>query len=335
MKQMIAMSALVVLGLAAMAGAAHAGAGENILPFLKVGAGTDAVGMGYAYSSQVTDATATYWNPAGLARTSGTDILVMHNEFIADLRLEYAAVARTLGRHGVGLSFNGLFTSDLEGRDVDGSFTGNFGYSDLAFSLAYAFDFNGLFSGGLGRFADHFTSGFSVKYLREYIGDPMATRSDHIAQGLAFDFGAQYHTDRLAVGGGVKNLGGDMAFDEQIAVSLSGDQTVIGGEFFALPLIMQGGATYRPGLELMDGDVAVALEARKVRGEDLNVLFGVRYDYRNVGSLSVGYRSGLDTEDLSFGLKLNKDRLRFGYAFVPYSDDLGNSHRVSLGYHIP
>ena len=150
-----AMSSVRKATSSARSASAHAGAGENILPFLKVGAGTDAVGMGYAYSSQVTDATATYWNPAGLARTSGTDILVMHNEFIADLRLEYAAVARTLGRHGVGLSFNGLFTSDLEGRDVDGSFTGNFGYSDLAFSLAYAFDFNGLFSGGLGRFADH------------------------------------------------------------------------------------------------------------------------------------------------------------------------------------
>ncbi len=332
MKNMIARAALTCVGLVSVAAAAHAGAGVNGMAFLKVGVGTDAVGMGHAYASQVADATATYWNPAGLARSDGMDFLLMHNEFIADIRLEYAAVSRTFGPHGVGLSFNGLFTSDLEGRDEDGNVTGDVGYSDLAFTVGYAYRLSDLLA-DMTIFKE-LTAGFNIKYLREFIGDPGAV-DDHVAQGLAFDVGAQAVMERLSLGAVVQNLGGEMGFDDAEVYSRFGSgPDHIRTQLFDPPLIVQGGATYRPGLEVMNGAIEVALEGRKVKGEDLNLLFGARYLYRDLGALSVGYRSGLDTEDLSFGLQLRKDDFRFGYAFVPFSDDLGNSHRVSLGYHL-
>jgi hypothetical protein len=305
-----------------VAGPALAGAGENALAFLKVGVGTDAIGMGHAYASQVADASALYWNPAGLPRVAGTDVLLMHNEFIADLRTEYVAVARNFGRHGVGLSFNGLFTDDLEGRDENGAVTGDVGYYDLAFSVGYGY-----------AITDAITAGVGVKYLREFIGDDGADE-DHVAQGLATDLGVQYHTPRFAVGLAASNLGADIAFNQVQLISASGPGAIAGGTEFSLPTTVQGGVTYRPDIEVFEGGVEVALEGRQVIGEDFSTLFGVRYRYRNLAALSVGYRTGLDTEDLTFGLRMDKDQLRFGYAFVPFDDDLGDSHRISLGYHL-
>jgi hypothetical protein len=306
-----------------LAGDALAGPGETGLAFLRVGVGTDAAGMGNAYTSQVSDATATYWNPAGLARMNGTDVFLMHNEFIADLRLEYAAVARTFGRHGVGLSFNGLFTSDLEGRDENGEITGDVGYNDLALTLGYAY-----------MLSDALSVGLNGKLLREFIGDPAATE-DHVASGFAVDVGAQYHTERLLFGVAAQNLGSDLSFNEVQIVSQSGPGSVVGGEAFSLPVSLQGGVTFRPGWNVLEGGVEVALEARQVNDGTFSTHMGARYAYRDLAALSVGYRSGLDTEDVSFGLQLTRERLRVGYAFVPFSDDLGNSHRLSLGYHLP
>lgn len=307
----------------AATGPALAGPGETGLAFLRVGVGTDAVGMGNAYTSQVTDATSLYWNPAGLARTNGTDVFLMHNEFIADLRLEYAAVARTFGRHGVGLSFNGLFVSDLEGRDESGEITGDVGYNDLALTLGYAY-----------MLTDALSVGASAKYLREFIGDPAATE-DHVASGMALDFGAQYHMGQLLLGVSAQNLGGDLSFNEVQIISQSGPGSTVGGESFSLPVAIQGGVTFRPEWNVLEGGVELAVEGRQSNDGTFSTHVGARYAYRELAALSVGYRSGLDTEDVSFGLQVNRDRLRVGYAFVPYSDDLGSSHRVSLGYHLP
>jgi hypothetical protein len=298
-------------------------AGETGMAFLKVGVGTDAVGVGHAYTSQVSDATATYWNPAGLPRIGGTDLCFVHNEFIADLRTEYAGVARSFGRHGLGLSFNGLFTEALEGRDENGEITGSIGYHDIAFTIGYGFSFS-----------DALTAGVGVKYLREFIGDPGAS-DDHVASGIATDLGAQYHTGRFAFGAALQNLGSDLTFNEVQIITQSGPGEMIGGESLSLPVTLQGGVTMRPAWNVMNGGVELAVEGRQVRGEDFGVLLGARYRYQNVASLSVGYRTGLDTEDLTFGLRFDQERFRAGYAFVPFSDDLGNSHRISIGYRVP
>ncbi len=309
--------------LALGASTALAGAGENGLAFLKIGVGTDAMGMGQAYTSQARDATALYWNPAGLTRVGGTDVYLMHNEYIADLRLEYAGVARSFGRHGLGLSFNGLFTSDLEGRDENGEITGDVGFYDLALTLGYAYAVNEDLSVGVG-----------FKYVREFIGDPAADE-DHVAQTIATDLGAQYRWERFSFGASVQNLSNDIAFNQVQIVNQSGAGPIAGGESFSLPTTVQGGVSYRPAAMIANGAVEVSLEGRQVSGEDFSVLMGARYLYRDLAALSMGYRTGLDTEDLSFGLRVDRDQLRVGYAFVPYSDDLGQSHRISVGYHIP
>ncbi|MCB0302022.1 MAG: hypothetical protein KDE52_18315, partial [Calditrichaeota bacterium] len=56
-------------------------AGENDgvtgMSFLKIGVGARAGGMGEAYAAVADDATATYWNPAGLMASDRNNLTMM------------------------------------------------------------------------------------------------------------------------------------------------------------------------------------------------------------------------------------------------------------------
>ena len=55
---------------------------EATVQFLLITPGARATGMGEAFVSIADDATATYWNPAGLAFQSQRQISVMHSNWL-------------------------------------------------------------------------------------------------------------------------------------------------------------------------------------------------------------------------------------------------------------
>lgn len=289
---------LCVLAVPGPASAAERGTG---LAFLRIGVGAHAAGLGNAYVSRVDDGTATYWNPAGLARVPVLDVTFMHNEYFQDVRYEFLGVARRIGSHAVGASIAGLYTGAdaLERRDESGNFEGHFGSYDLSVAVGYA-----------RRMGEDLTAGLNVKYLTENVDRTNAS-------GYAFDLGAQWDTpvERLRLGIVVQNLGPSMKF--------------IADEF-DLPTTVQGGATF--SVALAGGAALLAAEVRKVRGDDAGLNVGTGYEYRETASVRLGYKSGLDSEDVSFGLGFRRDRVRVDYAFVPYGNDLGDTHRIGLAY---
>jgi hypothetical protein len=281
--------------------------GLTVLPFLKLGVGARPASIGEAYVSVVADASATFWNPAGLLRIESNDVMGAHHEWIQDLRHEFVSYGAHRGRHGFGISFIGLYTDDIEGRDETGAVTGHFGYSNSSFSGSYAFQVTETL--GLGA---------TARYVRESL--VATTAGDLSLSGFAFDFGATWRTPVTGVmtGATVRHLGSTMSYDFE------------GAQDFDLPTALQVGVSYERS-DLRNGNLTVAADFLGTRGEDASFRFGAEYAYLGQFLLGAGYKTGLDVEDVSFGVGYDK-RIRVHYAFTPISNDLGSSHRISLGY---
>src|SRR5512140_3342709 len=63
--------------------------GTTAAPFLTIGQGARALGMGSAFVAVADDPSAMYWNPAGIADLNGVNVVVEHTNWIADLQYEY------------------------------------------------------------------------------------------------------------------------------------------------------------------------------------------------------------------------------------------------------
>ena len=97
-----------------LTGAVHAAsryAGE----FLGLGAGARSVALGSAYVALADDATAGYWNAAGLSALSGRQVHLTHSEHFSGLiQRDFVAIARP-GRllHGMALSLVRMGIDDI------------------------------------------------------------------------------------------------------------------------------------------------------------------------------------------------------------------------------
>ena len=294
---------ILVLALAASALApvsARAAVGEAGFSFLKIGVGARPIGMGSAYVALAGDPTAIYWNPAGLASTEGAQVIAMHNEWILDFKQEFAAVSRTVGSGALGLGLIGFYAGDqLEKRDDVGTLIGHYGFNDLAATLSYA-----------RRVRGHASLGGSVKFIREMI-------DQEDASAVAFDLGGQLAvgTSGLSLGAALQNLGGNAKFED---VS------------FPLPRTFRAGAAVSRPITALHGNGTLSAEVRSVRGNDSNVHLGGEFEYKQRLALRAGVKTGYDDENVTFGLGLMRSRLRFDYALVPHSSDLGTTHFFSL-----
>jgi len=311
MKTRRGLTALILGSLLAAGGGlgdrAHASdPGQTVFSFLKLGVGAKATAMGEAYVTLADDATATYWNPAGLLSVQGSDLVGVHNAWILDLRQEFAGVAVHTGRHGFGVSFNALYTSEIDRRDETGQALGTFGYSDVSVSGSYAFQV--IESLGLGA---------TVRYLSQSID------SENM-NAFAFDFGGvlALPVDGLSAGAALRNLGGQTGFDASEDLANPGT--------FDLPTTLQAGLAYRHP-DFAGGSLRVGADFLAASGDDGSFRVGAEYTVRQHFLLGAGYRSGLDNENVSFGAGY-ENKIRVHYAYTPVYDDLGSSSRIEVGY---
>lgn len=283
-------------------GEPHAEAGSAGLAFLKVGVGARAVGMGEAFTAAADDAFALYWNPAGIADIDGVDLGLMHAEWFQDVRLEYigAVWGRTSDAFGLSFSFN--TTGEIERRDRPSAEPlGTFDAHDLAWGFSYA-----------RRLGERWRAGGSFKALYEKI---------HLDDGWgwAVDAGVLYDTpiEGLTAGGGLRNLGPEMTLRD---------------ESFKLPMVVSLGLGYRPDrLQLESGGLLLGADLSKPVDNSLRIHLGGEWHFQDMVALRSGYGIGYDERGLAAGLGLRQGRWTVDYAWVPYSSDLGDTHRISLG----
>ncbi|HAH05122.1 MAG TPA: hypothetical protein DCM05_01135 [Elusimicrobia bacterium] len=328
---MRALPLLFALVLAPSSAWADANSGTSGATFLRLDQGARAMGMGGAFAAVADDASALWWNPAGIARSSFTDILVGHTAHIEQISSQVFGIIRPVKmaqfqRAAYGVSFTYLSIPGIEGMDANKNPTGTLDANSMAGGFAFG-----------AAVTPEVTVGAQAKMIRE----KLATES---GSGFAFDLGAQYRRDRLGAG---------------IALQHAGPAFKIGGVSSPLPMLYRGGLSYAlfPRFTMaLDGEKPTDADARMhVGGEGFftpTLAFRMGFQpMKNVGS-GAGYSLGFGFKgvvgggdslgdgktwwersqtDIEYALRgKNAFLISFDYAFLSFGD-FSNTHRLTLG----
>lgn len=275
-------------------------AGNTGLSFLKFGFGARNIAMGDAGTSASNDLTALFYNPAKLNINSDNEILVMHNEWIQDVRSEVLGAKTNIFGLPFAFGFNVTSVSDIQLRTKAGE-------PDAVFDANY---FYGSVSTGFEVY-ENISTGITAKYLYEGLLSDEAT-------GYGFDLGLFYKTEMegLTLSGVVKNLG---------------SMNKLRSEETKLPSEIRIGPAYNFDLGENKFDAIVAGEFQKyLDTDDIHFNLGGELLYDNLLALRAGYQTGFESKGFTAGLGLMWGSLKFDYAFLPFSLGLGNANLFSV-----
>lgn len=338
--------------------------------FLKVQVGPRAIGMGGAFTAVADDATAPWWNPAGLIYLPYREVLFQHTEKFGSLvNYDYLGGVFPLGgektkEQAIGFSLIRLATDDIpitprpgglqpgldfldNGTDNDPDTPGNgqgngvwdpgerllLSADDLF--LASASDLAAIISYGRhhGR---HWAFGGNIKFVRQTLPDTIPGQNV-TSFGAGLDAGVMYMpTDAVTIGAMVRDLtttylAWSNGTREIVSPTL---QTGVALNFYPAP---NHALTYALdldwGFERRKFDAQISLG-----GQTWDVRTGLEYWYRNL----VALRTGADGKDLAFGAGLRYKQVGIDYAArlhrffanddpdFPDDTDLDVTHLVGL-----
>ncbi len=309
--------------------------GTTAAEFLKIGVGSRATGMGGAYVAVSDDASALYWNPAGIAKIENNEILTTHNRWIGDLNFNFIGAVFNFDKIGhVGFSLTMLSVPEMLVRTEDfQEGTGEtFDAADYAVGVSYA-----------GNVGERFSIGGTVKYIQQRIWHTKA-------HAFAIDIGTKFKTDFLGgmvIGATIYNFGTDLQMrgrdlrtfvdpdptsdgnNDQIPVNFETDK-------WNLPLNFQFGVSLK-ALDTPMHSILLAVDARHPSSNYESVNVGGEYGFQNKVFLRGGYEA-LFLDDIEAGLNAGLGihqtlfngvmaKLSYGYKSA---GRLGNIHTLAL-----
>jgi hypothetical protein len=270
-----------------------AGASELLIPV-----GPRGIAMGESNLVAATGIEALYWNPAGVASmTNNADVLFSHMSYIADIGIEYGAVAANFEGFGaVAFSIKSLAVGDINvttTTNPDG--TGEtFSPTMLIAGLSYS------------RMV---TEAISVGITGNFISERMA---DVSASGFAIDFGVIYRNlgdiNGLSIAVVLKNLGTEMKFEgsgllqqgQIVDVNRPPNFYSVDAAAFEIPFNFQLAAGYSPVLDEQNALVLTGIyQNNNFSGDEYK--FGGEYGYDDLFFLRAGYQLSPDQEDYLYG----------------------------------
>lgn len=291
-------------------------AGTAMAQFLKIGVGGRAVAMGESFVAVANDASALYWNPAGITQLEKNQVIFCHTNWPVDVKHEFLGYVHRLGsQNTLGFSVIALHTDDFEETtEFQPLGTGRFvSFGDIAAGIT------------LGRkMTDRFSVGVTVKYIDETL-DVLHARNIFVDFGTFFWTG--FGSSRFAVS--VTNFGPNVKPSGTI-VFRDGSKKEDFQDFSPPTIFRIGFAT-----ELIDNEsnkitTSVQLNHLNDNAENFNV--GLEYWWNSILALRGGYRVNVDEESFTFGgglaLPLNLIDLNLDISYTEFGR-LGNASRLS------
>ncbi|MFB0510162.1 MAG: PorV/PorQ family protein [bacterium] len=265
--------------------------------FLKIPVDARVCGIGEAAVAYIDNASALYYNPAGLAYIESFDLLFMHNDWLLDMSHEYVAAgfgSKNIGTFG--LSFNYWGSGEIQGITIRGDTIPGYLFSASSWSLNF----------GYGKTFGKFAFGLGFKFIGEK-NESLSTSA------YAGDIGGMYDLpiSGLKIGSSVSNLGTNLKLDQ---------------ETYSLPILGRLGWRYDYKF--------IGVTQDFIFSENFGVAIGAEYRIREILALRLGYRTGSNTEgfsNLRAGLGVSFKGFGIDYAFAPYGK-LGMTHRISISF---
>ncbi|MCP4548956.1 MAG: UPF0164 family protein [bacterium] len=291
---------------------------------LQIPPGARANGLGQAYVALADDATAAWWNPAGLGFHTGRTLGMMHSQLVPDLAddiyYEYAAFVHQKDGWGT-YAISLIYLSYGESAITSTSSTVEGYFNSYEFSPAISY----------GVKLDENTSlGMGLKYVRVDLAPDTATHDinrDGAGSSVAIDIGLMRRLGMFNIGAVLSNFGPNISFIDEEQSDPMPRHFKAG--ISAIPVVNEYGhllATFDASKMLVDGGPFIA-----------NCGFEVQYT--DVIALRMGYiydQDG-DIESFTFGggvcVPLSNKDLFIDYASVPQASELDRVHRFSLELH--
>jgi hypothetical protein len=301
------------LALGCFLGAAAFADGVDAGSFARDGVGGRAFGLGGAFVSIADDASATVWNPAGLAQLDGLSLEAMYtNKFGQDIDFQFVGGCARLGEFGVGLTLVRSSIDDIpyygDGEGEVFSETQTLLLGSVAYNLSGALESGALLIGGNVKVYTH--------QLLEGTGSGV---------GVDLSALAEFDTAWGKVRVGVASL--DIG---NTALQWTGtDHDPVN----YVPWINKLGGS----IWLLDGRLGLVADVDLAFGRSQLNRLHLGAEYWLVPAL--GARAGLivgadGSRQFSGGGTLRWQGFSFDYAYVPHPA-LGASHILSVEFHFP
>ncbi len=290
--------------------------------FLKIAPSARGAALGSAFSAIADDASALYYNPAGIAGLTKYELLTNGIQYPAGIKLGYAGVVVPISPifGNIGFSFTSLFFDEAM-KVTEPMIGGEFGNWTGEYFLCYQYAGQITYAKSL---TDKFSFGVNLRYVRSILDD----RDNTMSQAFGGDIGTLYDTQfkSIKLGIVIANFGPDAAYRG------TGDADTLQHESFALPMcfrIAVSAVPYNSG----PNKVIIDIEGEHPNDNYERAYFGIEYSFNDMLFLRGGYKIGVDAEKWSAGggihVPISVAKLKVEAAYPDYSV-LTNIKRVSV-----
>jgi hypothetical protein len=326
---------------------------ESAVLFLLISPGARASGMGESFVALADDATASYWNPAGLAFLEGKELVLMHCKWLPglvdDMYYEFATYAHHIKSIGgtIGANVTYLNMGEQVWTGEAGEERGRFFSYDFAISLSYGTKIN-----------PNLGIGVTMKYIQSMLAPSWVQVGEQKDSGsgnaFAVDLGILWKIPfvrGLNFGVNLSNMGPKITYADAAQADPLPTNLKLGFAYRVLDteynriiltaetnklLVVKDGDKVDPFYKAIFtawGDGSISDQLKRLISS-----VGVEYVYNNMIFLRAGYyydESG-KVKFPSFGAGLQYHKYRFDFAYVaaeqghPLSDTMRFS--LSLGF---